>query len=57
MGAVVGLLLFGWVADVSGSFSVASWVVSVPCAISMIGYRFLPETKGLELEESAPEVA
>ncbi|WP_157965284.1 MFS transporter [Euzebya rosea] len=57
VGAVVGLLLFGWVADVSGSFSVASWVVSVPCAISMIGYRFLPETKGLELEESAPEVA
>jgi len=57
VGAVVGLLLFGWVADASGSFAVAAWVVSVPVAISTIGYRFLPETRGLELEESAPEVA
>ncbi|CAN5455295.1 MFS transporter [soil metagenome] len=57
IGAVVGLLLFGWVADAAGSFAVAAWVVSVPVAISTIGYRFLPETRGMELEDSAPEVA
>lgn len=56
VGAVVGLLLFGWVVDVSGSFATAAWVVSVPVALSTIGYRFLPETRGQELEESAPEV-
>lgn len=56
LGAVSGLLAFGWVAEASGSFSTASIVVSVPVAMSVVGYRFLPETKDLELEESAPEV-
>ena len=56
VGAVLGLVIFGWVADLAESFSVAAIVVSVPCAVSVIGYRFLPETRGLELEESAPEI-
>ncbi|HUG84050.1 MAG TPA: MFS transporter [Euzebya sp.] len=56
IGAVLGLLVFGWVSELADSFAVAAVVVSVPVAISMVGYRFLPETKGKELEESAPEV-
>lgn len=55
IGAVTGLIVFGVVTDATGSFSTAAWVVSVPTAISAIGYRWLPETAGLELEESAPE--
>lgn len=56
IGAVLGLLIFGWVSEVADSFAVAAIVVSVPVAISTIGYRFLPETMGQELEESAPEL-
>jgi MFS family permease len=57
VGAVIGLVVFGLVADATSSFSTAAWVVSVPAALSAVGYRFLPETKHLELEESAPEIA
>lgn len=57
IGAVAGLLVFGVVTDMTGSFSTAAWVVSVPAAISAIGYRWLPETAGMELEQSAPETA
>jgi MFS family permease len=56
IGAVVGLVTFGWVFEASASFATAAWVVCVPVAISTVGYRFLPETRGLELEQSAPEV-
>jgi MFS family permease len=56
IGAVVGLLLFGWISDVANSFAVAAVAVSVPVALSAFGYRWLPETMGQELEESAPEV-
>ncbi|WP_370324460.1 MFS transporter [Euzebya sp.] len=56
VGAVLGLLIFGVVADAAGSFTTAAWVVCVPAAISTIGYRYLPETKHLELEQSAPEI-
>jgi MFS family permease len=55
VGAVVGLLVFGLVADATASFSTAAWVVCVPAAASALLYRYLPETKHLELEESAPE--
>ena len=55
-GAVLGLLVFGWVLDATGSFTTASLVVCIPCALSIVGYRYLPESMGLELEESAPEV-
>lgn len=57
IGAVLGLLVFGWVSDVADSFAVAAIVVSVPVALSAFGYRWLPETRGQELEESAPEIA
>jgi hypothetical protein len=39
------------------SFVIAALSVCVPCAIAAIGYLPLPETRGQELEESAPEVA
>ncbi|MGI9017762.1 MAG: MFS transporter [Euzebya sp.] len=56
IGAVAGLVIFGVVADRTGSFVMAALVVSVPTAISAIGYRWLPETVGMELEQSAPEI-
>lgn len=55
-GAVAGLLLFGAVTDAMNSFVIAALSVCVPCAIAAIGYFQLPETRGLELEESAPEI-
>lgn len=55
LGAVAGLLLFGRIDDVSGSFAPAAVAVATIAAISAIGYRFFPETVGMELEDSAPE--
>ena len=55
-GAVAGLVLFGAVSDVMNSFVIAALSVCVPCAVAAIGYLPLPETRGQELEESAPEV-
>jgi MFS family permease len=56
LGAVVGLVLFGAVSDATGSFVIAALAVCVPCAATALGYLPLPETRGLELEESAPEL-
>ncbi|HSK96042.1 MAG TPA: MFS transporter, partial [Euzebyales bacterium] len=57
LGAVVGLVLFGAVSDATGSFVMAALAVCVPCAVTALGYLPLPETRGLELEESAPELS
>lgn len=54
VGAVGGLLAFGALADVFDSFGPAAVVLAVPVTLVAVGYAFLPETKGLELEESAP---
>ena len=56
LGAVAGLLLFGTLSDLTGSFTMASLTVCVLGAVTAVGYRWFPETVGLELEESAPEV-
>ena len=56
LGAVAGLLLFGTLSDVTGSFAVAALTVCVIGAVTAVGYRWFPETVGLELEESAPEI-
>jgi len=56
LGAVAGLVLFGAVSDATGSFVVAALAVCLPCAATALGYLPLPETRGLELEESAPEL-
>ncbi len=55
VGAVVGLLAFGWLADALGSFLAAAAVIATPVVLTAVAYRLLPETRGLELEESAPE--
>jgi hypothetical protein len=56
MGAVAGLILFGAVSDAMSSFVIAALAVCVPCAVTAVGYLPLPETRGQELEDSAPEL-
>lgn len=55
VGAVFGLLAFGVLADAYGSFTPAAVSIAVPVAAVALLYGFLPETRGLELEESAPD--
>jgi MFS family permease len=55
-GAVAGLVLFGAISDAMDSFVTAAFAVCVPCAVAAIGFLLLPETRGKELEESAPEL-
>ncbi|HEX6257052.1 MAG TPA: MFS transporter [Euzebyales bacterium] len=56
LGAVAGLVLFGTLSDITGSFAMASVSVGALAAMTAAGYRWFPETRGLELEESAPEI-
>jgi putative MFS transporter len=55
LGAVTGLLAFGALADALGSFGMAAVVLAVPVLAATGLFWLLPETKGLELEQSAPE--
>ncbi len=55
LGQVVGLAAFGLLAEAFGTFAVAGVVLCLPVALLAGLYAFLPETRGLELEESAPE--
>jgi MFS family permease len=55
LGAVTGLVTFGLLADGLQSFSHAAILVAAPVAAVAPLYARLPETRGLELEESAPE--
>jgi hypothetical protein len=56
LGAVVGLVAFGAVADVGNRFAAAAAVVFLPCALAAGLFWALPETKGREPETlwSAP---
>ena len=56
LGAVAGLVLFGAVSDATDSYVVGALAVCLPCALAAAGYLALPETRGQELEQSAPEV-
>ena len=56
VGAVAGLFFFGMVADASGGFALAAAVVSLPVMLTAPLYLFLPETRGMELEDSAPDI-
>jgi AAHS family benzoate transporter-like MFS transporter len=56
LGAAAGLLLFGRLLDASNGFLPAMAVLAVPVALVAPLYGRLPETRGLELEESAPEL-
>jgi MFS family permease len=51
LGAVTGLTVFGVVADATGGFAVAAWSLGGVVAASALGFRALPETRGIELEE------
>lgn len=57
LGATSGLLAVGALADARGSFGTAVALVCGPAASSAALVVLLPETRGLELEESAPETA
>jgi putative MFS transporter len=55
LGAVAGLFIFGVLVDRLEGFGGASIAISIPVIAAAALYLRLPETKGLELEESAPE--
>ncbi len=51
LGAVTGLLSFGWLADLTGGFVAASFTIGIVVAIVAVGFWWLPETLGVELED------
>jgi MFS family permease len=55
LGAVAGLVLFGMLVTAWNSFLLAAAVVALPVLALSPLYGRLPETVGLELEESAPD--
>jgi MFS family permease len=57
LGAVAGLIVFGTISDVLNSFSLAAVVICAPVLLASILFVRLPETVGMELEQSAPESA
>lgn len=57
VGAVLGLVTFGVLSDALGGFGSAAVAISLPVILTAPLYLWLPETQGLELEQSAPEPA
>jgi MFS family permease len=55
IGAVAGLVAFGRLADVLASFGGAAVLVAAPVVVVSLLFARLPETRGLELEQTAPE--
>ena len=55
LGAVAGLVAFGLLTDVLDSFSTAAVLVCGPVVLTCVLFARLPETRGLELEQSAPD--
>jgi MFS family permease len=55
LGAVAGLLAFGTISDALDSFALAAVVICAPVVLASALFVPLPETVGLELEQSAPE--
>jgi MFS family permease len=51
LAAVLGLTSFGVLADRTGTFGAASFTLGVLVAVVAVGFRWLPETRGVELEE------
>ena len=56
-GAVVGLLLFGAIADVGNRFAVGALVTFLPVVLATGLFALLPETKGHEPEDLWPDAA
>ncbi|MFP4312319.1 MAG: MFS transporter [Nitriliruptoraceae bacterium] len=57
VGAVVGLATFGLVADATQGFAAAAWSLGALVALSALGFRALPETRGTELDELEVDAA
>ena len=55
LGSTAGLWLAGTVADALDSFGEAMAVACLPAGLVAVLFARLPETRGLELERSAPE--
>jgi hypothetical protein len=51
LGAIVGLTVFGVLADVTGGFAVAARLLGAIVVLSALGFASLPETRGVELED------
>lgn len=57
LGAVAGLVIFGSVAEIAGRFALSARLVFLPaCAVVVVCF-LLPETRGKEPEELAPDPA
>jgi MFS family permease len=55
VGAVAGLVAFGLLADALDSFATAAVLICAPVILTCLLFARLPETRGLELEQSAPD--
>jgi MFS family permease len=55
LGAVSGLVLFGLLVTILNNFRIAAVLVALPVLAVCPLYARLPETLGMELEESAPD--
>jgi MFS family permease len=55
LGAVAGLLAFGLLTDALDSFAAAAVLICGPVVLTSVLFVRLPETRGLELEQSAPD--
>ena len=55
LGAVVGLVAFGAIADVGNRFAVGAAVTFLPVVLATGLFVLLPETRGRELEDLWPE--
>lgn len=57
LGAVIGLTAFGLLADLTGGFAAAARWIGVGTAVIALGFWFLPETRGWELDQEEPPAA
>lgn len=55
LGAVAGLVLFGVLVDLFEAFSLAGVLIGLPVVLAAALYTLVPETRGREPEEVAPE--
>jgi MFS family permease len=55
LGAVAGLVAFGLLTDALASFASAAVLICAPVILTCVLFARLPETRGLELEQSAPD--
>jgi MFS family permease len=55
LGAVAGLVAFGLLTDALDSFATAAVLICAPVVVASVLFARLPETRGLELEQSAPD--